>query len=115
MGQNNEKISKQEENKNNNLILNTDIDSENEEYILEGKCGDSVEIEKNIEKKLFEKAQNATCKIITEEIGTGFFFEIPYRYISERKKRIKALLTKNHALNEESHKNGKKIKILYKG
>ena len=38
MGQNNEKISKQE-NKNNNLILNTDIDSENEEYILEGKCG----------------------------------------------------------------------------
>ena len=68
MGQNNEKISKQEENKNNNLILNTDIDSENEEYILEGKCGDSVEIEKNIEKKLFEKAQNATCKIISEVI-----------------------------------------------
>ena len=74
MRQNNEKISKQE-NKNNNLILNTDIDSENEEYILEGKCGDSVEIEKNIEKKLFEKAQNATCKIISEVIGTGFFLK----------------------------------------
>ena len=114
MGQKNEAISKQE-NKNNNLILNADIDSENEEYILEGKCGDSVEIEKNIEKKLFEKAQNATCKIISEVIGTGFFFEIPYRYIFERKKRIKALLTNNHVLNEESLKIGKKIKILYKG
>ena len=110
MGQNNEKISKQE-NKNNNLISNTDTDSENEEYILEGKCGDSVEIEKNIEKKLFEKAQNATCKIISEAIGTGFFFEIPYRY----KNTIKALLTNNHVLNEESLKIGKKIKILYKG
>ena len=75
MGQKNEKISKQE-NKNNNLILNTDINSENEEYILEGKCGDSLKKEKNIEKKLFEKAQNATCKIISEVIGTGFFFEI---------------------------------------
>ena len=111
MGQKNEKISKQE-NKNNNLILNTNIDSENEEYILEGKCGDSVEIEKNIEKKLFEKAQNATCKIISEVIGTGFFCEIPYRY---RNYTIKALLTNNHVLNEESLKIGKTIKILYKG
>ena len=110
MGQKNEKISKQE-NKNNNLILNTDIDSENEEYILEGKCGDSVEIEKNIEKKLFEKAQNATCKIISEVIGTGFVCEIPFN----RNNTIKALLTNNHVLNEESLKTGKKIKILYKG
>ena len=101
MGQNNEKISKQE-NKNNNLILNADIDSENEEYILEGKCGDSVKIEKNVEKK----AQNATCKIISEAIGTGFFFEIPYGY----KNTIKALLTNNHVLNEESLKIGKTIK-----
>ena len=44
-----------------------------------------------------------------------FFFFFFYRYISERKKRIKALLTNNHVLNEESLKIGKKIKILYKG
>ena len=110
MGQKNEKMSKQE-NKNNNLILNTDIDSENEEYILEGKCGESVKIEKNIEKKIFEKAQNATCKIISEVIGTGFFCEIPFN----RNNTIKALLTNNHVLNEESLKIGKIIKILYKG
>ena len=110
MGQKNEKISKQE-NKNNNLVLNTNIDSENEEYILEGKCGDSVKIEKNIEKKLFEKAQNATCQInsMGGRIGTGFFFK--YK-IKEEDKYF--LITNNHILDSNSINKNNYISIIYK-
>ncbi len=99
--------------KNNNYY---DLNSENEEYILEGKCGDSVDIGIKIEKKLLKKAEKATCKInsITNTVtpGTGFFCKIPF---NNNKNIIKVLLTNNHVLNEESLKIGKIIHIIYKG
>jgi len=94
-----------------------DSDSENDEYILEGNCGDSVEIENNIEQQLLEKAKKAICKIIStinnkNEIGTGFFCKIHY---NNNKNIIKVLFTNNHILNEESLKVGKIINIIYQG
>ena len=90
-----------------------DINSDNEEYIFEAKCGDSVEIEETIKKKLLEKAEKATCKIIVNnEIGTGFFCKIPF---NNNKNIIKVLFTNNHVLNKESLKIGKIINIIYKG
>ena len=44
-----------------------EINSENEEYLLEGKWGDSVQIEKEKEKQLLQKAKKATCKILSEK------------------------------------------------
>ena len=90
-----------------------DLNSENEEYILEGICGDSLDIEEEIKEKLLKKAEKATCKIIVNnEIGTGFFCKIPF---NNNKNIIKVLFTNNHVLNEESLKIGKIIHILYKG
>ncbi len=87
-----------------------DLNSDNEEYILEGKCGDSVDIGIKIEKKLLKKAEKATCKInsITNTVttGTGFFCKIPF---NNNKNIIKVLFTNNHILNEESLKIGKII------
>ena len=93
-----------------------DLNSEKKEYILEGKCGDSVDIGKKIEKKLLKKAEKATCKInsITNTVttGTGFFCKIPF---NNNKNIIKVLFTNNHILKEESLKIGKIIHIIYKG
>ena len=90
-----------------------DLNSENEEYILEGKCGDSVDIGITMKTKLLKKAEKATCKINSTEItGTGFFCKIPF---NNNKNIIKVLLTNNHVLNEESLKIGKIIHIIYKG
>ena len=90
-----------------------DLNSENEEYILEGKCGDSVDIGRKMKTKLLEKAEKATCKINSTNItGTGFFCKIPF---NNNKNIMKVLFTNNHILNEESLKIGKIINILYKG
>ena len=89
-----------------------DLDSENEEYILEGKCGDSVDIKRAIKIKLLKKAEKATCKINSTKTGTGFFCKIPF---NNNKNIIKVLFTNNHILNKESLQIGKIIHILYKG
>ena len=79
-----------------------DINSDNEEYIFETKYGDSVEIEETIKKKLLKKAEKAICKInVNDEIGTGFFYKIPF---NNNKNIIKDLFTNNHVLNKESLK-----------
>jgi hypothetical protein len=106
MGQNNTKNLIHEMNK---------LDLEDEEYILEGKCGDKVEIPDEKRKELMEKAKKSTCIINSKIngkyiIGTGFFCEIPFK-----NKKMKVLFTNNHVLNEESIQIGKTIKIIYQG
>ena len=91
------------------------LNLKDEEYILEGKCGDKVEISEEIRKELMEKAKKSTCiinsKINGEYItGTGFFCKIPFK-----NKKMKVLFTNNHILNEESIQIGKTIKIIYQG
>ena len=92
-----------------------DLNSENEEYILEGICGDSVGIKKEIKKKLLKKEEKATCKIKNTNTNfskKGFFCKIPF---NNNKNIIKILFTTNHILNKESLQIGEFIDILYKG
>ena len=105
-----------EKNNTKNLIYEkNELDLEDEEYILEGKCGDKVEIPDEKRKELMEKAKKSTC-IINSNIngqyitGSGFFCEIPFK-----NKKMKVLFTNNHILNEESIQIGKTIKIIYQG
>ena len=105
-----------EKNNSKNLIHEMNkLDLEDEEYILEGKCGDKVEILDEKRKELMEKAKKSTC-IINSNIngqyrtGSGFFCEIPFK-----NKKMKVLFTNNHVLNEESIQIGKTIKIIYQG
>lgn len=92
-----------------NIILD-----ENDEYTLEGDCGDSIILDKDITQKLIQKGKLATCKIKGIDknnspiIGTGFFCKIPLN-----DKIIKVLLTNNHILNENSISIGNIIKIIY--
>ena len=87
-----------------------DIYNESNTLELEKDCGDNLEIDKEIETKLFEKGKLTTCKIITENgNGTGFFCIIPFKY-----ETIKMLFTNNHVLNKESIKIGNIIKCAYK-
>ena len=69
----------------------------------EGDCGDSIEIDKEIEKKLLEKGRVATCKIIIENnnYGSGFFCKIPIE-VKKQIFNIKMWFTNNHILNNES-------------
>ncbi len=105
-----------EKNNTKNLIHEMNkLNLKDEEYILEGNCGDKVEIPEEIRKKLMEKAKKSTC-IITSIIngeyitGTGFFCEISFK-----NEKMKVLFTNNHVLNEESIQIGKTIKIIYQG
>ena len=88
-----------------------DENSEDDEYILEG-AGQSLDIGKDKQNQLEEKAKKATCKIKSKFIGTGFFCKIPF---NNNKTIIKVLFTNNHILNEESLEIGKTINIIYKG
>jgi hypothetical protein len=90
-----------------------DLNSDNEEYILEEKCGDSVDIRRKMKTKLLEKAEKAKFKInSTKNTGTGFFCKISF---NNNKNIIKVLFINNHILNEESLQIGKIINIIYKG
>ena len=104
-----------EKNNTKNLIHEMNkLNLKDEEYILEGICGDKVEIPEEILKKLMEKAKKSTC-IITSLIngkyitGTGFFCEIPFK-----NKKMKVLFTNNHILNEKSIQMEKPLKLFIK-
>ena len=86
-----------------------------ETIVLEGDCGDSIEIDKEIEKKLLEKGRVATCKILLENnnYGSGFFCKIPIE-VKKQIYKINMLFTNNHVLNNESIKFGKIIEFQYK-
>ncbi len=87
-----------------------DIYNESKTLLLEKDCGDNLEIDKEIETKLFEKGKLATCKIITENgNGSGFFC-----IISFNNEKIKMLFTNNHILDNKSIKIGNIIKYAYK-
>jgi len=88
-------------------------ENKNEAKIIDNN---NIEINDKQLKKLKEKGEKATCRIIAKDEegngiqGSGFFCKIQYF-----DKTIKVLFTNNHILNKESIKIGKKIKLVYKG
>jgi hypothetical protein len=87
-------------------------ENKNEAKIIDN----NIEINDKQLKKLKEKGEKATCRIIAKDEegnginGSGFFCKILYL-----NKTIKVLFTNNHILNKESIQIGKKIKLVYKG
>ena len=84
-------------------------ENKNEAKIIDNN---NIEINDKQLKKLKEKGEKATCKIIAKDEkgnginGSGFFCKILYL-----NKTIKILFTNNHILNKESIKIEKKNKI----